>query len=247
MVSKVSFSPVQVWGVLKPGFLALLEDPFDAKLLDIIVFDVLPVSNGNDGVDISLAVELKDHNPLRHAFKVTSGNRSIRIRAKNSAKVKDWVASINDAALRPPEGWCHPHRFGSYAPPRGLTDDGSQAQWFVDGGAAFAAIAAAIENAKSEIFICGWWVCPELYLRRPFDPHTSSRLDNLLENKAKQGVQIYILIYKEVALALKINSVYSKRRLLGIHENVRVLRYPDHFSSGVYLWYDMVDSSNISL
>ncbi|KAL1223695.1 Phospholipase D zeta 1 [Cardamine amara subsp. amara] len=226
----------KVWGVLKPGFLALLEDPFDAKLLDIIVFDVLPVSNGNDGVDVSLAVELKDHNPLRHAFKVTSGNRSIRIRAKSSAKVKDWVASINDAALRPPEGWCHPHRFGSFAPPRGLTDDESQAQWFVDGGAAFAAIAAAIENAKSEIFICGWWVCPELYLKRPFESHTSSRLDNLLENKAKQGVQIYILLYKEVALALKINSVYSKRRLLDIHENVRVLRYPDHFSSGVYLW-----------
>lgn len=82
---------------------------------------------------------------------VTSGNRSIRIRAKSSGKVKDWVASINDAALRPPEGWCHPHRFGSFAPPRGLTDDGSQAQWFVDGGAAFSAIAAAIENAKSEV------------------------------------------------------------------------------------------------
>ncbi|KAF2547648.1 hypothetical protein F2Q70_00023279 [Brassica cretica] len=62
----------KVWGVLKPGFLALLEDPFDPKLLDIIVFDVLPVSNGNDGADVSLAVELKDHNPLRHAFK-TSG------------------------------------------------------------------------------------------------------------------------------------------------------------------------------
>lgn len=50
-------------------------------------------------------------------------------------------------------------------------------------------------------------------------------------------MQVYILIYKEVALALKINSVYSKRKLLSIHENVRVLRYPDHFSSGVYLWY----------
>lgn len=61
-----------MWGVLKPGFLALLEDPFDPKLLDIIVFDVLPVSNGNDGADVSLAVELKDHNPLRHAFKVSS-------------------------------------------------------------------------------------------------------------------------------------------------------------------------------
>lgn len=50
-------------------------------------------------------------------------------------------------------------------------------------------------------------------------------------------MQIYVLMYKEVALALKINSVYSKRKLLNIHENVRVLRYPDHFSSGVYLWY----------
>lgn len=48
--------------------------------------------------------------------------------------------------------------------------------------------------------------------------------------------QVYILLYKEVALALKINSVYSKRKLLAIHENIKVLRYPDHFSTGVYLW-----------
>lgn len=82
---------------------------------------------------------------------MTCGNRSIRIRAKSSAKIKDWVAAINDAGLRPPEGWCHPHRFGSFAPPRGLTEDGSQAQWFVDGRAAFEAIASSIEDAKSEV------------------------------------------------------------------------------------------------
>ncbi|MED6112614.1 Phospholipase D zeta 1 [Stylosanthes scabra] len=226
----------KVWAVLKPGFLALLADPFDIQPLDIIVFDVLPPSDGNGDGRLSLASEIKERNPLRHSFKVTCGVRSIRIRGKSSSKVKDWVAAINDAGLRPPEGWCHPHRYGSFAPPRGLIEDGSQAQWFVDGKAAFDAIASSIEDARSEIFICGWWVCPELYLRRPFDIHASSRLDNLLEAKAKQGVQIYILLYKEVALALKINSVYSKRKLLNIHENVRVLRYPDHFSSGVYLW-----------
>ncbi|KAI9080056.1 hypothetical protein K1719_037989 [Acacia pycnantha] len=226
----------KVWAVLKPGFLALLADPFDSQPLDIIVFDVLPASDGNGDGRLSLAKEIKERNPLRHSFKVTCGNRSIRIRVKSSGKVKDWVAAINDAGLRPPEGWCHPHRHGSFAPPRGLIEDGSQAQWFVDGRAAFEAIASSIEDAKSEIFICGWWVCPELYLRRPFHTHASSRLDNLLEEKAKQGVQIYILLYKEVALALKINSDYSKRKLLSIHENVRVLRYPDHFSSGVYLW-----------
>ncbi|OMO62487.1 Ribosomal protein L19/L19e [Corchorus capsularis] len=35
--------------------------------------------------------------------------------------------------------------------------------------------------------------------------------------------QIYVFVYKEVALALKINSIYNKRKLLSIHENVRVL------------------------
>ncbi|KAK4405516.1 Phospholipase D zeta 1 [Sesamum angolense] len=257
---------IMVWAVLKPGFLAFLKHPFDLKPLDIVVFDVLPASDGNGEGRVFLAKEVNDHNPLRHYFRqpvssgslisfltleftalaasteaqvfggidvrpisVTCGTRSIKLRTKSNAKVKDWVAAINDAGLRPPEGWCHSHRFGSFAPPRGLTADGSRAQWFVDGRAAFKAIALAIEEAKSEIFICGWWLCPELYLQRPFHAQASSRLDSLLESKAKQGVQ-------EVALALKINSVHSKRKLLSIHENIRVLRYPDHFSTGVYLW-----------
>ncbi|CAK7340604.1 unnamed protein product [Dovyalis caffra] len=225
----------KVWAVLKPGFLAFLEDPFDTKIVDILVFDILPNSNSKGGNQV-LASQIKEHNPLYYAFKVSSGNRSINLRSSSGSKVKEWVAAIHDSGLKPREGWCHSHRYGSYAPPRGLAEDGSQAQWFVDGHAAFEAIASGIENAKSEIFITGWWLCPELYLRRPFQDHASSRLDSLLEAKAKEGVQIYILLYKEVSIALKINSMYSKKRLLNIHENLRVLRYPDHISSGVYLW-----------
>ncbi|KAL5227220.1 hypothetical protein ABZP36_015485 [Zizania latifolia] len=225
----------KVWAVLKPGFLALLQDPFDPKLLDIVIFDVSPRMDRNGEGQIALAKEIKEHNPLHFAFEVSSGGRTIKLRTRSSAKVKDWVSVIN-TARRPPEGWCHPHRFGSFAPPRGLTEDGSVVQWFIDGQAAFNAIASSIEEAKSEIFITDWWLCPELYLRRPFHHRESSRLDILLESRAKQGVQIYILLYKEVSLALKINSMYSKRRLLNIHENVRVLRYPDHFSTGIYLW-----------
>uniref|UniRef100_A0A452YXX4 Phospholipase n=1 Tax=Aegilops tauschii subsp. strangulata TaxID=200361 RepID=A0A452YXX4_AEGTS len=248
----------KVWVVLKPGFLALLKDPFDPKLLDVIIFDALPHMDINGEGQISLAKEIKERNPLHFGFQVSSGGRTIKLRTKSSSKVKDWVTAIN-AARQPPEGWCYPHRFGSFAPPRGLLEDGSMAQWFIDGQAGFEAIASSIEHAKSEIFIAGWWLCPELYLRRPFEHHGSSRLDALLEARAKQGVSnkntktppqvghflwlvhddkviIYILMYKEVALALKINSLYSKNRLLNIHENVKVLRYPDHFSSGVYLW-----------
>ncbi|KAG2402358.1 Phospholipase D zeta 1 [Vigna angularis] len=227
---------LDVWAVLKPGFLVLLDDPFSNKPLDIIIFDILPSSDGAGGTKAYLADPIKGRNPLRYSFKVTSGNRSILLRTTSTPKVKAWVAAINESSLRPLEGWCCPHRFGSFAPIRGLTEDGSQAQWFVDGHAAFEAIATSIQDAKSEIFITGWWLCPELYLRRPFDSFSTSRLDSLLEEKAKQGVQIYVLLYKEVSLALKINSSYSMRRLLKIHENVKVLRYPDHFAARVYLW-----------
>lgn len=83
---------------------------------------------------------------------MSCGNRTIKLRTRSNRKNRDWVAAINDAGLRPPEGWCHPHRFGSFAPPRGLTEDGSQAQWFVDGQAAFEAIASSLEEAKSEVY-----------------------------------------------------------------------------------------------
>ncbi|KAG8363867.1 hypothetical protein BUALT_Bualt19G0067200 [Buddleja alternifolia] len=226
----------KVWLVLKPGFLAFLENHFETKLLDIIVFDVLPASNAKGDNKVHLAKVLKERNPLRHAFQVSSGNRDIKIRTTSRAKVQDWISAINMVGSKCSESWCHPHRFNSFAPSRGLVDDGSQAQWFIDGKAAFEAIASSIESAKSEIYITGWWLSPELYLRRPFHNHISSRLDVLLEAKAKQGVQIHILLYKEVSLALKINSSYSKRKLLSIHENIKVLRYPDHLSTGVYLW-----------
>lgn len=66
--------------MLKPGFLALLGDPFDTKPLDIIVFDVLPASDGNGEGRVSLAKEVKESNPLRHAFRVrkhAAGNSSL--------------------------------------------------------------------------------------------------------------------------------------------------------------------------
>lgn len=68
-----------MWAVLKPGFLAFLGDPFDTKPLDIIVFDVLPASDGNGEGRVSLAIEVKERNLLRHAFKVSDVNFKLRI------------------------------------------------------------------------------------------------------------------------------------------------------------------------
>lgn len=82
---------------------------------------------------------------------VTCGRRTIRLRTKQSGNAYDWVTAINHAGLGPSEGWCRPHRYGSFAPPRGDHDDASEAQWFIDGKAAYHAIASAIEHAKSEV------------------------------------------------------------------------------------------------
>lgn len=61
---------LQVWAILKPGFIALLDDPFDIKLLDIIIFNVLPLSKGNEGSPVYLADQIKERNRLRYTFKV---------------------------------------------------------------------------------------------------------------------------------------------------------------------------------
>lgn len=52
--------------------MSFLADPFDTQPLDIVVFDVLPASDGNGEGRVSLAKEIKERNPLRHAFKVGS-------------------------------------------------------------------------------------------------------------------------------------------------------------------------------
>ncbi|XP_015283368.1 PREDICTED: phospholipase D2 [Gekko japonicus] len=76
---------------------------------------------------------------------------------------------------------------------------------------------------------------PEIYLKRPAQTD-DWRLDLLLKRKAEEGVRICVLLFKEVELALGINSGYSKRALLLLHPNVKVMRHPDHVSSTVVLW-----------
>lgn len=44
------------------------------------------------------------------------------------------------------------------------------------------------------------------------------------------------MIYKEVELALGINSFYSKQRLVACSDNIKVLRHPDHARTNVFLW-----------
>lgn len=115
----------------------------------------------------------------------------------------------------------------------------SSVSWHVDAEDTYAAMYKAISNAKYEILIAGWWVCPDLFLLRPGrklppreadeDPDgqqvNKTMLRQVLMKKAEAGVKIYVLIYREVKLALTLNSAYTKRSLM-VHPNIRVLRDP---------------------
>ncbi|CAF0875208.1 unnamed protein product, partial [Didymodactylos carnosus] len=125
------------------------------------------------------------------------------------------------------------HRYDSFAPER----PNSKAQWLVEGADYMEAVAYAIKAAKEEIYITDWFLSPEIYLKRPA-LSDEWRFDKMLHQKAHEGVRIFVLLYKEVELALGINSSYSKRKLIEAHpDNVKVLRYPDHTGQNAVLFW----------
>lgn len=104
-------------------------------------------------------------------------------------------------------------------------------KWLVDGQRAYESINHAIEAAGHSIFIAGWWICPDLHLIRPGASSPETCLKHLLLKKASEGVMIYILLYREVRLALTLNSAYAKQQLK-LHKNIRILRDPEfHFET----------------
>ncbi|RXN28958.1 phospholipase D1-like protein [Labeo rohita] len=52
----------------------------------------------------------------------------------------------------------------------------------------------------------------------------------------QQGVKIFVLLYKEVEVVMGLNSEYTKKTLMGLHSNIRVIRHPDHMPSTALLW-----------
>ncbi|KAI1498694.1 phospholipase D/nuclease [Biscogniauxia marginata] len=115
------------------------------------------------------------------------------------------------------------HRFQSFAAP---TTGG--AKWYVDGASYFHAVSIALEEARESVYILDWWLSPELYLRRPPSRNEQYRLDNMLRAAAERGVEVRVIVYKEVKQALSCDSAHTKHALEALHPNIKVFRHPDH-------------------
>ncbi|WWC65686.1 uncharacterized protein I303_108307 [Kwoniella dejecticola CBS 10117] len=124
------------------------------------------------------------------------------------------------------------HRFRSFAGER----DGNVVKWHVDGHDYFWAMSEMIDQAKESIMILDWWLSPELQLRRPAALFPEWRLDRLIQRKAEEGVRVYVMVYKEVDLSMSLSSKHTKHALEDLHENISVMRHPDH-SGGELVYY----------
>lgn len=115
------------------------------------------------------------------------------------------------------------YRFQSFAP-----ETSGSVKWYVDGASYFYAVSQALEEARESVYILDWWLSPELYLRRPPSRNEQYRLDNMLRAAAERGVEVRIIVYKEVTQALTLDSAHTKHALEALHPNIKVFRHPDH-------------------
>jgi phospholipase D1/2 len=67
-----------------------------------------------------------------------------------------------------------------------------------------------------------------MYMRRIPPFREDDRFDHLLLRKAREGVKIYILLWKEPKVAMDHGSGTFQERLMNLHPNIKLMRHP-HF------------------
>lgn len=60
-----------------------------------------------------------------------------------------------------------------------------------------------------------------------------NRLDKVLQKVAKNGVKVYVILFREIQGTLYTLSGYVKKFLENLHENITVIRHPRYY---VHLW-----------
>ncbi|KAF9899008.1 hypothetical protein BX616_003365 [Lobosporangium transversale] len=202
------------WAILRDSYMAFCSSVGSEEMTDVFLFDQ------------NFFVEQKGHSLGLNMHHIEIGNmhRRIEIKGDHNREILEWMEHFNKMKQASP--WVRSHRFGSFAPQR----ENAKVRYYVDGKDYFHAVSDAIMAAKTEIYICDWWLSPELYLRRPPEKNEEFRLDRLLKKKAMEGVMIYIVVYKEISLALSLDSAHTKIWLQNLHPNIQVQRHPDHIS-----------------
>uniref|UniRef100_A0A672QHL2 Phospholipase n=1 Tax=Sinocyclocheilus grahami TaxID=75366 RepID=A0A672QHL2_SINGR len=218
--SKMCYRWSKRWMVVKDSFLVLMK-PDSGAISFVLLVDKA----------FGIKMDTKD-TETKHGVRIDSLSRTLVLKFTSYRHARWWGQAIDDFVRKYGSNFLKGHRFGSFA----NEQKNIPSKWYVNGKQYMEDVANALEEAEEEIFITDWWLSPEIFLKRPVVEGNRWRLDSILKRKAQKGVRIFVMLYKEVELALGINSEYSKRTLHQLHPNIKVMRHPDHVSSSVYLW-----------
>uniref|UniRef100_A0A663MH75 Phospholipase n=1 Tax=Athene cunicularia TaxID=194338 RepID=A0A663MH75_ATHCN len=194
------------WLVVKDSFLLYMKPDSGAIAFVLLVDKEFNIKIGQKETE------------TKYGLQIDNLSRSLILKCNSYRHAQWWRQGIDEFIRKHGKDFLTEHRFGSYA----AVQEDTLAKWYVNAKWYFEDVANAMEAAKEEIFITDWWfVLTYLYVDQT----------SLLGR-----VRIFVMLYKEVELALGINSEYSKRTLMHLHPNIKVMRHPDHVSSSVYLW-----------
>ncbi|XP_043558527.1 phospholipase D1-like isoform X1 [Chiloscyllium plagiosum] len=218
--SQICYRWSKRWLVVKDSFLLYMK-PDSGAIAFVLLVDK----------EFSIKLGAKD-TETKYGIRIDNLSRTLIIKCNNYRHARWWGQELEELINKHAKVFLEDQRFKSFGP----VHENTLCKWYVNAKGYFEDLADALEDAKEEIFITDWWLSPEIFLKRPVVEGNYWRLDYVLKRKAQQGVKIFVILYKEVELALGINSEYSKRTLMRLHPNIKVMRHPDHVSSTVYLW-----------
>uniref|UniRef100_A0AC35U608 Phospholipase n=1 Tax=Rhabditophanes sp. KR3021 TaxID=114890 RepID=A0AC35U608_9BILA len=210
------------WLIMKDTYLCYMH-PSDSNIRLVLLFDDEFAVNSSD---LEITFKVRD-------LVLSNKEHVLHMKCKTIDEVGYWNEQIKHVLEGPGKIWLEKHPYGSSFPVR----KDCYSKWFVDAKEYWEYAADMIELAQEEVFIADWWLCPHVYMKRPMTEGDKWRLDVLLNRKASQGVKIFILVYKEMEMALNLNSLWMKKHMQGLHPNIMVMRHPDHYpSTGTFFW-----------
>ncbi|EWG40077.1 phospholipase D [Fusarium verticillioides 7600] len=227
------------WFLVRQSYIVCVESPENMNIFDVYLVDskfsisskrskVKAIGSAEKKAEIDLTVEAPPDK--HHTMTLRSSERKVRLFSRNQSVMKQFEDSINQMLKQTP--WYQNKRFDSFSPVRNHVF----AQWLVDGRDYMWNVSRAINMARDVIYIHDWWLSPELYMRRPAAISQKWRLDRLLQKKAREGVKVFVIVYRNVEAAVPINSEHTKLSLLNLHPNIFVQRSPNQFKKNQFFF-----------
>lgn len=226
------------WFSVRHSYVVCVDSPEEMHIYDVFLVDSSfeiqtqkkRIRDQKKPKEMAKTAKESASHPQHHSLRLLNSERKLKLLAKNERQLHQFEESIRFMSQH--TAWSKPNRFDSFAPVRSNVFT----QWLVDGRDYMWNVSRAISMAKDVIHIHDWWLTPELYMRRPAAISQKWRLDRLLQRKAREGVKIFVIVYRNINSAIPIDSTYTKFSLLDLHPNVFVQRSPNQIRQNTFFW-----------